>query len=98
MRHVPNALPHRDDIRAEIYGTEGIPEEDMIAHELKLQGKEGVLSFWMTLCATCTPLLVCTSIRTETLYYHCDLVPCVARGCHGNMPTTLYTCVRMWQL
>ena len=38
VRHVPNALPHRDDIRAEIYGTEGIPEEDQIAHELKMQG------------------------------------------------------------
>ena len=52
VRHVPNALPHRDDIRAEIYGTEGIPEEDMIAHELKLQGKEHVRSLWMTLCTT----------------------------------------------
>lgn len=36
VRHVPNALPHRDNIRAEIYGMEGIPEEDLLAHE---QGK-----------------------------------------------------------
>lgn len=36
VRHVPNALPHRDNIRAEIYGMEGIPEEDLVAHE---QGK-----------------------------------------------------------
>lgn len=40
VRHVPNALPHRDNIRAEIYGMEGIPEEDLMAHE---QGRAGAL-------------------------------------------------------
>lgn len=30
-----NALPGRDSTEVEIYGMEGIPEEDVIAHEKK---------------------------------------------------------------
>ena len=32
---VHNALPGRDSTEVEIYGMEGIPEEDVIAHEKK---------------------------------------------------------------
>lgn len=35
---VPNALPGRDSLDVEIFGMEGIPEEDIIAHELKVAG------------------------------------------------------------
>ncbi|CAK9290205.1 unnamed protein product [Gordionus sp. m RMFG-2023] len=32
---VPNSLPHRTNITIEIYGMEGIPEEDLISHDEK---------------------------------------------------------------
>ncbi|KAI9279743.1 hypothetical protein BY458DRAFT_501489 [Sporodiniella umbellata] len=35
---VPNALSGRDSLEIEIFGMEGIPEEDIIAHELKVAG------------------------------------------------------------
>lgn len=35
---VPNALPGRDSLDVEIFGMEGIPEEDMIAHEMRIAG------------------------------------------------------------
>ncbi|KAI8978376.1 hypothetical protein BDB01DRAFT_799621 [Pilobolus umbonatus] len=35
---VPNAMPGRDSLDIEIFGMEGIPEEDMIAHEARLAG------------------------------------------------------------
>ncbi|KAI0236966.1 hypothetical protein LSAT2_012525 [Lamellibrachia satsuma] len=38
---VPNALPGRHNIDIEIYGMEGIPEEDMKAHEKEKAGKDG---------------------------------------------------------
>lgn len=36
---VPNALPGRNNIEIEIYGMEGIPEEDMKEHERSKLGK-----------------------------------------------------------
>ena len=36
---VPNAIPGRDNIEIEIFGLEGIPEEDRIAHERAKSGK-----------------------------------------------------------
>jgi hypothetical protein len=41
---VPNALPGRNNVEVEIYGMEGIPEEDLRAHEAqkKLKGDAGV--------------------------------------------------------
>ncbi|GAN02452.1 C2H2 finger domain-containing protein [Mucor ambiguus] len=38
---VPNALPGRDKLDIEIFGMEGIPEEDMIAHEARISGNHG---------------------------------------------------------
>ena len=41
VNSVPNALPSRDNIEIEIYGMDGIPEVDRIAHEkLKSGGKQ----------------------------------------------------------
>ena len=40
MNSVPNALPSRDNIEIEIYGMEGIPEVDRIAHEKLKSGGE----------------------------------------------------------
>ncbi|CAF0954682.1 unnamed protein product [Rotaria sordida] len=37
---VPNAIKGRDNIEIEIYGMEGIPEEDLRAHEKRLSGKD----------------------------------------------------------
>ncbi|GAA5813019.1 hypothetical protein MFLAVUS_006485 [Mucor flavus] len=34
---VPNAIPGRDNLDVEIFGMEGIPEQDMIDHELQIQ-------------------------------------------------------------
>lgn len=39
VTHVPNGVPGRDNIEVEIFGMEGIPEADRIAHELKKVGK-----------------------------------------------------------
>ena len=36
---VPNAVPGRDNIDLEIFGLEGIPEGDRIAHELAVHGE-----------------------------------------------------------
>lgn len=38
---VPNSLPGRNNCEIEIYGMEGIPEEDVKAHEKQKQGSEG---------------------------------------------------------
>lgn len=35
---VPNALSNRSNIEIEIYGMEGIPEEDLKEHEKQKQG------------------------------------------------------------
>lgn len=40
---VPNAVPGRDNIELEIFGLEGIPEGDRIAHEHAVHG-ESILS------------------------------------------------------
>lgn len=53
VRHVPNALPHRDNIRAEIYGMEGIPEEDLAAHEQGKVGAVGDRDGGLTLVSPC---------------------------------------------
>lgn len=37
---VPNAIKGRDNIEIEIYGMEGIPEEDLREHERRLAGRE----------------------------------------------------------
>ena len=39
MSHVPNAVGGRDNIEVEIFGMEGIPEADRIAHELHKTGE-----------------------------------------------------------
>lgn len=39
VTHVPNAVAGRDNIEVEIFGMEGIPEADRIAHELHKTGK-----------------------------------------------------------
>ena len=36
---VPNAIPGRYDIEVEIYGMEGIPEKDLLAHAAKTSQK-----------------------------------------------------------
>jgi len=41
---VPNALSHRSNIEIEIYGMEGIPEEDMKEHERQKSGSKGTRS------------------------------------------------------
>lgn len=38
---VPNALPGRNNVEIEIYGMEGIPEEDQKEHERQKIGKGG---------------------------------------------------------
>ena len=38
---MPNALPNRNNIEIEIYGMEGIPEEDVRAHEQNMKNKGG---------------------------------------------------------
>lgn len=38
---MPNALSHRSNIEIEIYGMEGIPEEDMKEHERQKSGGKG---------------------------------------------------------
>lgn len=45
MSTVPNAIPGRDSIEVEIFGMEGIPEEDRLAHERTKTGKFEYYSF-----------------------------------------------------
>lgn len=40
VNSVPNSLPHRNNCEIEIYGTEGIPPEDVTAHEKEIRDKE----------------------------------------------------------
>lgn len=40
---VPNALSHRSNIEIEIYGMEGIPEDDMKEHERQKSGGKGYI-------------------------------------------------------
>ena len=40
---VPNALPNRTNIEIEIYGMEGIPEEDIKEHERQRAGEFNAL-------------------------------------------------------
>ena len=42
INSVPNALPSRNNIEIEIYGMEGIPEGDRIAHDRIKNGGESV--------------------------------------------------------
>ena len=44
MDKVPNALPGRNNVEIEIYGMEGIPEEDQKEHERQKMGK-GIFLF-----------------------------------------------------
>ena len=39
---VPNSLPSRNNIEIEIYGMEGIPDDDLKEHERQKQGRIGV--------------------------------------------------------
>eukprot|EP01136_Pigoraptor_vietnamica_P006936 Opistho-1_new@40512 len=41
LKKVPNALPGRDSVEYEIFGMEGIPEEDLVAHRQQLEEGEG---------------------------------------------------------
>ena len=50
---VPNAVSGKDNIELEIFGLEGIPEGDRMAHELAIQGESlpsSSLSLSHTLC------------------------------------------------
>ena len=51
MNHVPNAMAGRDNIEIEIFGMEGIPEEDRIAHERAKSGKS--VSGLVCVCVIC---------------------------------------------
>ena len=42
---MPNALPGRNNIEIEIYGMEGIPEDDIREHEKQKMGKYKNTSF-----------------------------------------------------
>ena len=42
---VPNSLPGRHNVEVEIYGMEGIPEEDMKAHEQQKMGKGNQITY-----------------------------------------------------
>ena len=48
---VPNAVPGRTSIELEIYGMEGIPEEDAKEHERQLNASGGKLTtavqYWL---------------------------------------------------
>ncbi len=41
---MPNSLPGRNNVEIEIYGMEGIPEEDQREHEKQKIGKGGMSS------------------------------------------------------
>ena len=35
LEKIPNAIPARNDTQVEIYGVEGIPEDDLRLHQMK---------------------------------------------------------------
>ena len=62
VNNVPNAVPGRDNIEIEIFGMEGIPEQDRIAHERAKSGKldwSVALGLW---CVVYVLLVKCTVI------------------------------------
>ena len=58
---VPNAVAGKDNIDLEIFGLEGIPEGDRIAHELAVQGE----CFYSPCCVSCTG----QALRSATCLY-----------------------------
>ena len=73
---VPNAVPTRSNIEIEIYGMEGIPEDDLKAHEQSV--KSGP--------ADSDGMLVCSvphhAVLLEFLQYHhlCMGIDCAIMG------------------
>ena len=45
VNSVPNSLSHRNNCEIEIYGTEGIPPEDVAVHEKEVRERES--KSWM---------------------------------------------------
>lgn len=52
VNNVPNAIPGRDNIEIEIFGMEGIPESDRIAHERDKAGELLNTVCWVDLLLT----------------------------------------------
>ena len=79
---VPNAIPGRDSIEVEIFGMEGIPEEDRLAHERTKTGKFQFVSLAVQLASythihTCTHTHVCVHNTLACLpctYIHVKIV------------------------
>ena len=67
MDKVPNALPHRSSIEIEIYGVEGIPEEDQRKWELVKAGK-GKLNYLINNACIIKKRTRGTYLSTEGLY------------------------------
>ena len=68
MNNVPNAVPGRDNIEIEIFGMEGIPEQDRIAHERAKSGKlDGTFSlglWWV--CGNLNVIMTRLSLCIQT--------------------------------
>ena len=75
VNNVPNAVPGRDNIEIEIFGMEGIPEQDRIAHE---RAKSGKLDWSVALGLWCV---------VYVLLVKCTVIIFV----HGDWPATLKT-------
>ena len=45
ISNVPNAIPSRDNLEMEIFGMEGVPDEDRMAHEVIKRGEFHLLIF-----------------------------------------------------
>ena len=61
---VPNALPGRNNVEIEIYGMEGIPEEDQKEHERQKMGK-GTFIF----TSVTKTVKACLYLRKIKVYY-----------------------------
>lgn len=59
---VPNSVPGRHNIEIEIYGMEGIPDEDLKEHERQKSNKCKLWSHILMLVSCCTEMLCLNSL------------------------------------
>ena len=79
IKDVPNALPGRNNLEVEIYGMEGIPQEDRLVRERLKEGRypilllgrclqEGQLLLLVYSCVVCLFVCLCVCL------YMCSVV------------------------
>ena len=100
IKDVPNALPGRNNLEVEIYGMEGIPQEDRLVRERLKEGryylynevgvlKEGqlLLLVWCVCTCVCARVYVCVDVSMSVWSICCSVVSvCLSMWCSSLLP------------